>query len=329
MDLEKQNDDQYPLPTPPQAQSNGNDMTEENRSPEMLSDVPMTESAQNDMRSSGKLIGVIVGIVIFLTFLVIVGAVGFFFFRGGIMERSGQAIGDSENIGESDVRVDLGVQSAACKDLISNGIMGEDIIESDIKNLQEEINDALQGNGDSDMQLTMEESCLVGMISADIVGAQESFENVHIVTKKYVAQYSMTQQSTDRVAFAAKVVLQSMAGDARIASIKSTISSTVPGMILCMEDNGYLTEPKEGQEMCRGNGAYGVWPVLSDKGAKWGGCRMGVERVGGMIEHFAYCATMADGTIVTCRESGCNFDSEDNKTNGNMDDVLQKKGTIE
>ncbi len=317
MDLDKKDDEQNPLPIPPQAQSNDNDMTEENRSPEMLSDIPMTENAQSDMRSSGKLIGVIVGIVIFLILLIIVGVVGFFFFRGGIMERSGQVFGDSENVVESDVRADLGVRSAACKDLISNGIMGEDVVESEIKNLQEEINDALQNNGDGDIQLTSEEACLVSMVSTAVVaaGEQENLENIDIVEMKalikYNTQYDVTQKSADRIALATKVVLQNMAGDALTASIKSMISSTVPGMILCMEDNGYLTEPKEGQEMCRGNSAYGVWPVLNDKGAKWGGCKMSVERVGGMIEHFAYCATMADGMIVMCRESGCDFDGKD------------------
>ena len=315
MDLEKKDDEKNPLPIPPQTQSDDNDMTEENRSPEMLSDMPMTENAQNDMRSSGKLIGVIVGIVIFLILLIIVGVVGFFFFRGSIMERSGQIFGDSENVVESDMRADLGVRSAACKDLVSKGIMGEEIVESDIENLQMEINDALQKNGDSDTQLTAEEACLVSMISTAVVGTQENLENEDTlemkVIIKYVTQYDVTQKSTDRIALATKVVLQNMADGALTASIKSTISSTVPGMILCMEDNGYLTEPKEGQEMCRGNSAYGVWPVLSDKGVRWGGCKMIVERVDGMIEHFSYCVTMADGTIVMCRESGCDFDGKD------------------
>lgn len=328
MDLEKKDDEQYPLPAPPQAQKSDSDITEESRSPEILSGIPMTENAQNDMRSSGKLIGVIVGIVIFLILLIIIGVVGFFFFRGGVMERSGLVSDDSESIGENGVHADLGVRSAACKELISNGIMGEEIFESDIENLQKEINDALQDNGDSDTQLTVEESCLIGLISSDVIAAQESYEDVDNVTKKtaikYATKYGMTQRSTDRSALATKVVLQHMVGDTLAASMRSIISSTVPGMILCMNDNGYVTEPKEGQEMCRGNSAYGVWPVLSDKGAKWGGCKMSVERTNGMIEHFTYCATMADGTIVTCEETGCDFDGD---VNNDVDMIAQKNGT--
>lgn len=88
------------------------------------------------------------------------------------------------------------------------------------------------------------------------------------------------------------------------SAAKTMIFSTVPMMIKCMDDNGYMMEPVENGEICRGNSSA-TWPVISDQGGRWGGCEMSVQRINGVIKSFEYCATMTDGSIFHCSKVGC------------------------
>ena len=92
------------------------------------------------------------------------------------------------------------------------------------------------------------------------------------------------------------------------ASAKSSISSTVPAAILCMDENGYLTSPIEESNICRGDDKLGLWPNISEQGGEWSGCEMSVSRdENGKMIGFEYCALLPLGGIAQCRETGCVF----------------------
>ncbi len=93
-----------------------------------------------------------------------------------------------------------------------------------------------------------------------------------------------------------------------VTMLKSKISSTVPAVIMCMNNNGYIMKPKDGGEICRGNSSD-VWPIINTEGGKWNdGCEMKVNRVDGNIRGFEYCASLLDGSIAHCNERGCKFE---------------------
>ena len=104
------------------------------------------------------------------------------------------------------------------------------------------------------------------------------------------------------------VSLNSARQKAKDASVKSSISSTVPAAILCMDDNVDLELPAEGDPICLDSD--GVWPVLEKSGA-WDTATDIVVGDG----TFSYTATFgedadASGTgdcTATCTETGCEF----------------------
>ena len=103
------------------------------------------------------------------------------------------------------------------------------------------------------------------------------------------------------------VSLNSARQKAKDASVKSSISSTVPAAILCMDDNLDLATPAEGTPICTGSEA--VWPILDPSG-NWGGST-GFEGV--IVDgsgNFSYTATYGAATCASasCTETGCTFD---------------------
>jgi uncharacterized RDD family membrane protein YckC len=98
------------------------------------------------------------------------------------------------------------------------------------------------------------------------------------------------------------VSLGSARDSAKEASVRSSISSTLPSAILCM-DSGYdLSEPVSGEPICFDSN--GVWPSLEPHG-QWDTLLDG--DVGD--EPFAYSATYGDKgeKRVICTELGCEF----------------------
>lgn len=97
------------------------------------------------------------------------------------------------------------------------------------------------------------------------------------------------------------VSLNSARNTAQDASVKSSILSTVPVAIICMDDGSNINPPVGGMPICKG--VDSVWPVLAETG-EWGE----LIKDGADGRNFEYTATYANGTKqVTCTETGCNF----------------------
>lgn len=88
---------------------------------------------------------------------------------------------------------------------------------------------------------------------------------------------------------------------ARIAAAQATMSGIIPAAIFCMDDDGDLTDPAEGADICSGTGA--------DTTAKWPGLPSGDwEYVGASSTkpNFSYAAkSVADERAIECTEVGC------------------------
>ncbi len=97
--------------------------------------------------------------------------------------------------------------------------------------------------------------------------------------------------------------LKSARSKAQLASMKASMSSTAPAVILCIDDGEFVNEPSEGRPICGTGENYGPWPNLSDMGGSWGGCEMTVDRENFTFE---YCATLPTG-IAKCTTDGCAF----------------------
>ena len=103
------------------------------------------------------------------------------------------------------------------------------------------------------------------------------------------------------------VSLNSARQKAKDASVKSSISSTVPSAILCMDDNEVLTTWNNSQtgggNIC--NGSEGQWPELEGTG-EW--ANIGDANVSDGT--FSYNATYGGATkncTATCTQTGCEF----------------------
>jgi len=100
------------------------------------------------------------------------------------------------------------------------------------------------------------------------------------------------------------VSLNSARQKAKDASVKSSISSTVPAAILCMDDSLNLTTPTAGTAICAGS--EGQWPKLETSGA-W----TGVSDEDVTNGNFTYTANFRNGACgATCTETGCTFAPE-------------------
>lgn len=99
--------------------------------------------------------------------------------------------------------------------------------------------------------------------------------------------------------------LQEARGKAEMAAVKASIASSLPAVIICLDDDAFVSEPEEGVLVCEGVGNSSIWPNLSELNASWGGCDMSVDRENGTFE---YCATTNEG-VVRCTAQGCDFPS--------------------
>lgn len=100
------------------------------------------------------------------------------------------------------------------------------------------------------------------------------------------------------------VSLNSARQKAKDASVKSSISSTVPAAILCMDDVVQISEPVLNTAICTGSEA--VWPVLDPSGT-WSGATGHTSDVDNGT--FSYQATFGGDTAqtATCTQTGCTF----------------------
>ncbi len=100
------------------------------------------------------------------------------------------------------------------------------------------------------------------------------------------------------------VSLNSARQKAKDASVKSSISSTVPAAILCMDDVVEINAPAEGAVICADSEA--VWPVLDPSGLWSGSTNFSTDVANGS---FQYEATFGESHSITgrCTETGCIF----------------------
>lgn len=105
------------------------------------------------------------------------------------------------------------------------------------------------------------------------------------------------------------VSLNSARQKAKDASVKSSISSTVPAAILCMDDDLDLdvvaANMNSQTAICLGS--EGHWPTLETSGNWTGGTDGNIADGSG---NFTYTATYQAGTCgATCTETGCIFNT--------------------
>ena len=97
------------------------------------------------------------------------------------------------------------------------------------------------------------------------------------------------------------VSLNSARQKAKDASVKSSISSTVPAAILCMDDGNNLSTPTAGANIC--TDSEGQWPTLETSG-RW----TGVSDPDVTDGNFRYTANYQNNTqTAVCTETGCTF----------------------
>lgn len=105
------------------------------------------------------------------------------------------------------------------------------------------------------------------------------------------------------------VSLNSARQKAKDASVKSSISSTVPAAILCMDDNINLSAPNAttgGGNIC--TNSEGVWPLLDPSG-NWN-TTLGDGTITDGSGDFEYSAVYGASSCASasCTETGCTFD---------------------
>lgn len=101
------------------------------------------------------------------------------------------------------------------------------------------------------------------------------------------------------------VSLNSARQKAKDASVKSSISSTVPGAILCMDDNLNLVTPSSAtvrSSMCAGSEAQ--WPLLDPSGNWTGATDVTLADGSG---NFSYTASFGATSCAICTQVGCTF----------------------
>ncbi|MEF3692511.1 MAG: hypothetical protein V3574_05665 [Candidatus Moraniibacteriota bacterium] len=88
---------------------------------------------------------------------------------------------------------------------------------------------------------------------------------------------------------------------ARVASFKAAAASSVPAVIICIDDKKFVNVPEANKAVCEG---MGNWPDFNNLyGARWGGCDFQIDK---KKETFEYCAVYGD-TKAVCNQGGCNF----------------------
>jgi len=107
------------------------------------------------------------------------------------------------------------------------------------------------------------------------------------------------------------VSLNSARQKARIASAKSSISSTVPGAVMCADDGGILQAPGAatgGGPMCAPDASSTAWPELG-AGATWDTTISANSLTDSDFEYTATIETSNGDCTATCTATGCSFDN--------------------
>ncbi len=103
------------------------------------------------------------------------------------------------------------------------------------------------------------------------------------------------------------VSLNSARNTAQNASIKAAVSATVPGAILCMENELDILSPQANSPICSGGEESDyMWPSLAE-GGEWG------DLIDGDVSDQTFMYTVRygdDNTTVICTEAGCDFPVE-------------------
>ena len=102
------------------------------------------------------------------------------------------------------------------------------------------------------------------------------------------------------------VSLNSARQKAKDASVKSSISSTVPAAILCMDDVSNLNSPSVGTAICPNS--EGVWPELDPSGT-WNATGMDNNVTDGTFNYRANYGGTKHCTAL-CTETGCVFSGD-------------------
>ena len=88
---------------------------------------------------------------------------------------------------------------------------------------------------------------------------------------------------------------------ARVASFKAAAASSVPAVIICIDEKKFINIPEVNKSVCEG---MGNWPDFNNLyGARWGGCDFQIDK---KKSTFEYCAVYGDIKAV-CNQGGCNF----------------------
>ncbi len=322
-----------PIPVPQSSIKNDNNS-------EIVLNTEVQKEQTKPKQSSKKIVGVIIGIVIFLILLITFGVMGYYFFNN-----DKNVINDSEWQAEVDVEMNddvqladnnlnnqvkkIGFNSSACKKVMSMSVeLGstEEEVKDEIQEMQEEFDEVANQDKYNNVDISIEDICVITLFSID-KEVKQVFEEMAMnepvvadvndariikLVDNFLKKNDIEVVTVEKLLLMMMLSLDSAKEVAQEASVKSSIASTVPAMILCMDDDGYLMEPVEGGEICRDDTKLGtwLWPTISDDGGVWGGCEMQVSREDGIVEGFEYCAILPDGVVVHCSETGCIFDND-------------------
>ena len=108
------------------------------------------------------------------------------------------------------------------------------------------------------------------------------------------------------------VSLNSAQDKAQAVSVQAAVSSTVPAVVICLDEGKTVSLPKNDQPICEGNiDMLGTWPSLISAEGQWGGCpETFISDPTGVNHQFQYCATHK-GEIITCTMKGCNRQNQE------------------
>jgi hypothetical protein len=325
--------DEHNIPPPEPPQADHIQTVERETVNASQAEVPPSPQAQpqESKRITGVMIGIVLTVIIAITFAVI----GFMMFskkdvffvgNDSVMEtRSSGSDYSEKNTHQSDLAVqDTQRHGGSCEDLsgyIRANSGGGEITDGEINAFVEDLmvkNDAIH---------TQEEACFFALFI--IVAGEDASLDEYMSDNEicFIAEKIIDTCSDDDIAFLHDALVQYFDNAQKneiLSSIRSLVAATVPGAIHCMDDNAYLIEPSENDDICRGGTEdHGKWTVISEYGGRWGGCDMEVKRNNGIMTGFAYCATLPDGSIAQCTERGCNYDFADasNNSSAQNDDV--------
>lgn len=271
---------------------------------------------------SKKLMIIMIVVFVIISIFGVFGVVGYIFYqkmnttdlytKDASMERVDEADSNDVNTIEGSVLRGTPGDGQYCKKLKDFVHATADDAVTDAE-FEEGIEDF---RGGEDFVGTREDVCLAILFSFDVYSMMPSSvsqdkseeEQIKELLAAFVEKYDIEDSKSAEILL--KNTYQSLNSArkrAQEASVKSNISSTVPAAILCMDDNGFLTEPEEGVNICRDDKDLSTWPAIGEMGGKWGGCEMGVTRKNGIMVGFTYCATLPSGDIARCTQTGCIF----------------------